>query len=92
MVYKEIDNKKLNVRKTRKIGGGIYIPMTGYLEDDKKYVVEIEKTKKILNNGERFIDNKIVIQSVDDAKIICQNWNDIECKECEEFEKCELNN
>jgi len=90
MTGKKIDNSKLDVRKTTKIGGTIYLGLTGYLEENKKYIVKIEKTKRVLNNGKDFIDNKIVIQSVDDAKTICQNWNEIECKDCDSFHTCEL--
>lgn len=90
MAYNKIDNKKLNVRKTIEKGNGIYIPMTGYLEKDKKYVVEIKKTKRKLYNGEETIENKIIIQDIEEVKKVCQNWNEIECKDCDEFEKCEL--
>lgn len=90
MVGKKIDNSKLDVRKTTKIGGTIYLSLTGYLEENIKYVVEKRSEKRKLN-GEDFIKNKIVIQSVDDAKLICQNWNEIGCEECDDFTRCELN-
>lgn len=89
MTYNQIDNKKLNVRKTIKKGNGIYIPVTGWLEEDKKYVVEKRSEKRKLSGEDRII-TEIVIQSIDDAKSICQNWNEIVCKECDDFVGCEL--
>lgn len=89
MAYNKIDNKKLNVRKTIKHGNSIYLPLTGWLEEDNKYIVEKKSENRKLN-GEDKIITQIIIQSVEDAKSICQNWNEIECKQCEEFDKCEL--
>ena len=80
----KFDNKKLNVRTARKIGNGVSIPLTGLLEDGKKYVVE-KKVYSTLN------ETKIIIQAVDEVKRICQNWNEIKCEDCEEFKGCELN-
>ena len=33
---KKIDNSKLDVRQTKKYGGTIILPLTGYLEENKK--------------------------------------------------------
>lgn len=89
---KNIDKSKLDVRKSSKINYTVYIPLTGYIEEDKKYVIRVEKIKRILNNGESFIENKVIIQDVEEVKKICQNWNEIKCEDCEEFKKCEQNN
>lgn len=79
------DNKKLNVRTARKIGHGVFIPLTGFLEGGKKYVIK----KEVYTDCDQ---TKIIIQSVDELKKVCQNWNDIKCEYCESFSKCELNN
>lgn len=88
---KKIDKSKLDVRKSSKVGSHtIYVPLTGYIEDNKRYVVEIEKTNRKLYNGEDMIENKIIIQSAEEVKKVCQSWNEIECKDCDSFNICEL--
>lgn len=89
---KKIDNSKLDVRQAKKHGGTIILPLTGYLEDNKKYVVEKRLEKRKLNGEDRIV-TEIVIQSVDDAKLICQNWNKTSCEDCNVHKEdgCELN-
>lgn len=78
------DNKKLNVRTAIKLGNSISIPLTGLLEEGKRYVVE-KKVYSVLN------ETKIVIQVLDEVRQTCQNWNEIKCENCESLIECELN-
>jgi len=34
---------------------------------------------------------RMIIQSVDNTKQICQNWKDVKCEECDDFVDYELN-
>lgn len=87
---KKIDNNKLDIRQSKKHGGTIILSLTGYIEDDKKYIVEKRSEKRKLNDVDRII-TEIILQSIDDAKSICQDWNEIKCEDCDTFTKCELN-
>jgi hypothetical protein len=82
--YKWSDEEKLNVRTAIKMGNSVSIPLTGLLEEGKKYVIE----KEVYSDRNEV---KIIIQAVDEVKIICQKWKEIDCKSCEEFKNCELN-
>jgi hypothetical protein len=82
VIYKS----KLDIKTARTFGGAIYLALTGYLESGNKYVVE----KKIYKRKDRKIV-EIIIQSVDDAKYICQSWNEIKCENCDFFSECKSN-
>lgn len=83
---KKIDNSKLDVRETKKVGGSIFIPMTGFLEEGKKYVVDkiVEKRK----------DGRLVthfeIEDIDSARKTCLEWHGTTCSDCFAYNECEL--
>lgn len=87
-----IDNSKLDVKIARKFGSATCLSLTEYLDLGKKYIVDKKLYKRKLNGEDRVL-TEIVIQSIDDAKLICQNWNDTKCEDCEalKLEGCELN-
>lgn len=81
-----IDNSKLDIKTARTFGGATYLALTGYLESGKKYVVQ----REIYNRNQKRL-MKLVIQSVDDSKQMCQDWNSVNCKNCGLLSECELN-